>query len=123
MKNNKTKGNMGEKLAGEYLEKKGYSIVRTNYKGKVGEIDIIAKKDDYLVFVEVKYRVGLNKGFPKEAVTPLKQKRIIETAYEYISKENPKEENYRFDVVEVLKCEDEKIYVNHIENAFWIEEW
>ena len=106
-------GVKGETEAKEYLIKKGYSILETNYTTKIGEIDIIAKKDDFVVFVEVKNRSSNRFGMPREAVTPYKQNKIRKVALMYITKNHLTNSRLRFDCVEIL---DEKI--THIENAF-----
>ena len=114
---NREKGSFGEKLAAKELIKKGYEIIEFNFCKKGGEIDIIAKKDDVYVFVEVKLRKSLYAGVPCEAVDSVKQKRIIETAIKYIAEKNLYDYAVRFDVIEILDLD--KIYMRHIENAFW----
>lgn len=111
--NNVEKGRIGEKIARRYLKLRLYKILETNYRRKTGEIDIIAKKGRYIIFVEVKYRKNINKGLPREAVTPFKQRQIKRTAEMYIMENNVKND-LRFDVIEIL---DKKI--EHIKNAFW----
>lgn len=68
MKNNRAIGNIYEKKAQSYIEKRGYNIIDTNYYGKHGELDIIAKKDTILVIIEVKYRKSLKYGSGLEAI-------------------------------------------------------
>ncbi len=116
---NKKKGNFGEALAKEHLEKLGYNILEVQYLTPLGEIDIIAKDKETLVFIEVKYRESLEKGHPLEAITKAKQNKIIKTAYYYIV-ENNIEANIRFDAIGILNKE-----LTHIENAFgiWGEKW
>ncbi len=116
---NKKKGDFGESLAKAYLEKKDYAILEMQYSTPRGEIDIIAKDKDTLVFIEVKYRKTTNKGNPLEAITRVKQNKIIKTAYYYIIKNNIKS-NIRFDAIGILNEE-----ITHIENAFgiWGEKW
>jgi len=116
-KENRSKGNKGERLAAKELMKKGYEVLDMNFCRKGGEIDIIAQKDDSIVFVEVKYRKSLENGIPCEAVDVRKQKRIIETAKKYIDENHLYDSSFRFDVVEIL--ESDRIYMRHIENAFW----
>ena len=116
-KDNRLKGNKGESIAARELVKKGYEILDTNFCRKGGEIDIIAKISDAVVFAEVKYRKSLENGAPCEAVDIRKQKRIIETAKKYIDEKNLYESSFRFDVIEIL--ETDRIYMRHIENAFW----
>ena len=112
--NNVEKGILGEKIATEYLKSKGAYILENNYKIKSGEIDIIAKLDDELVFVEVKYRKNFIYGGPECAVNFKKRKHMIESAMCYMAQ---KYENVdiscRFDVVAITGSE-----IHLIKNAF-----
>lgn len=116
--NTRKKGNDGEKIAVTELIKKGYTILETNYYGSHGEIDIIAKHDGYIIFVEVKLRKSLSNGYPSEAVDKRKQTRIIRTAEEYIYKNKIGEVDFRFDVMEII-CSGDRVLLNHIVDAFW----
>lgn len=113
-KNNRAKGTVYEKRAVLFLQKNGYEILERNFYTKFGEIDIIARKDGYLIFVEVKYRKNNHSGNALEAVTPLKQRRILSSAkvYLYTTKYNM-DVPCRFDVV---AFQGEEIV--HIKNAF-----
>ena len=111
--NNKIEGQLGESLAYNYLKKHGYKILEKNYTNKIGEIDLIAKKGDYIVFVEVKNRASAKFGLPREAVTLYKQNKIRNVALGYLKETNNLESNVRFDVVDILGGE-----ITHIENAF-----
>ena len=113
--NNKEKGYLGEQIALNYLLKKGANILNRNYRIKSGEIDIIAKINEELVFIEVKSRNNIKFGYPAEAVNYNKIKKIINTAKYYILKNNLNNIPIRFDVIEVY-LKDKKI--NHIVNAF-----
>ncbi len=113
MQNNRQKGNIAEKKAIDFLINKGYSIIATNYQKQVGEIDIIAKKDTYIVFIEVKYRKNINKGYPREAVSLKKQQKIKNTALYYIEENNLNNIDFSFDVIEIIGDN-----ITHIENAF-----
>jgi putative endonuclease len=86
---NQILGKKGEQIALIFLKKKGYSILSQNFKCKTGEIDIIVKKDECTIFVEVKTRIGNTYGLPEEAVTSWKIKSIIKTA-DYFMMVNPK---------------------------------
>ncbi|MBR6789218.1 MAG: YraN family protein [Clostridia bacterium] len=114
-KNNKTIGNNGEKIAEEYLKSKGYLILDRNFQTELGEIDIIASKDEYLVFVEVKAKRGDGFGYPSEAVTLSKQRKIAMVASQYVKVNMYFGSAMRFDVIEVYLAENR---INHIENAF-----
>lgn len=111
--NNRVIGRKGEEIATRFLTKQGYEIIDRNYICRLGEIDIICKDKDYLVFVEVKYRKNTNKGFPIEAVGYYKQKRIIKVATYYVKEKHMYNLNIRFDVVEIV---NNRIRV--VKNAF-----
>lgn len=110
---NKIRGNAGEILAVNFLKSKKYQIIQTNYSNKIGEIDIIAKKDGVLVFVEVKSRATLAFGRPIEAVDFRKQNKIRTTAELYLAFKHMSEHDVRFDVIEIVGDQ-----INHVENAF-----
>lgn len=123
MSKNLNKGKKGEDIAIIYLRNKGYKILARNYFSDFGEIDIIAQKENYIVFVEVKTRKKHTKFTAFEAVDIIKQKKIIKTAMIYLTKNNLNLQP-RFDVIAVnfdknfLKenfCKEEII---HIKNAF-----
>ena len=112
--NKREQGSHYETMAAEYLKNKGYEIILQNFFSKNGEIDIIAKDTDTLVFCEVKYRSNARYGLPEEAVDYRKQDKIRKTAAYYLYRNNfPVETRVRFDVIAVL---GEKI--THIEDAF-----
>ena len=110
---NKLKGDFGEEKAAKYLKKQKYKIIKRNFKNNIGEIDIIAKYEKTVVFVEVKTRTDEKYGFASEAVDLKKQQKIRAVASMYAQKENI--DNMRFDVIEVYLKEDR---INHIINAF-----
>lgn len=113
-------GKLGERFAADYLQKKGYRVVASNYHSRYGEIDLIVQKEAYTVFVEVKVRSSLSHGLPREAVTRSKRMKIIRTAMQYIG-ENPQDTQYRFDVIEMITQDQQSFQVLslvHIENAF-----
>lgn len=96
---NKNVGSRAEELACRYLVSLGYKILERNYLIRGGEIDIIAKDKDYLVFVEVKARYSHDFGLPIEAITPWKVKALLKTALFYIQKVGWGDKGYRLDVV------------------------
>ena len=114
MQNNRKIGNIAEKRALDFLINKGYSIIATNYQKQFGEIDIIAKKDTYIFFIEVKYRINIKRGYPREAVSLKKQEKIKNTALYYISENNLNNIDFSFDVIEIIDKD-----IIHIENAFY----
>ncbi len=93
-------GEKGEELAVRFLKKKGYKIIKQNYKTRIGEIDIIAKDRESLVFIEVKTRESIEYGLPFEAVNSAKKRKIRNVALLYLKrlKEIPP---CRFDVVSI----------------------
>ena len=118
MKNRRQKfGEQGEALAVRHLKKAGYKIIETNYRTRLGEIDIIAKDKDTIVFVEVKTRTSVHFGSPKWAVTPRKQKKISMVALYYLKATDQCTARARFDVVAVISNRD-KPQVEIIKNAF-----
>ncbi|MBI2595602.1 YraN family protein [Candidatus Daviesbacteria bacterium] len=96
---NKRTGKKGEELACNYLKKSGYKILSRNFLIRGGEIDIIARDGDILVFVEVKARYSHEYGLPKESITPWKIKALKKSALFYIQKINWGNNPYRFDLV------------------------
>lgn len=110
---NYIKGKENEIIAKNFLKNKGYKIIECNYKNDIGEIDIIAKQKDVLVFVEVKYRTTNMYGLPREAVGKFKQQKIKQVATIYLQTNKLFDSKIRFDVIEILGDE-----ITHIENAF-----
>jgi len=120
-KNNKKLGNDGENTACLFLETKGYKIIEKNYRANRKEIDIIAQKDGYIIFAEVKTRSSKIYGTPSESVNIKKQQNIISAAKQFFLKsENSYSElQPRFDVIEIYRdSKTKKDYVRHIEGAF-----
>ena len=118
MKNRRQKfGEKGEAIAVRQLKKAGYKIIDTNYRTQLGEIDIIAKEKDTIVFVEVKARRSVHFGSPKQAVTLQKQKKISMVALYYLKTIGQSSAKARFDVVAVIANRDEP-RVEIIKNAF-----
>ena len=117
-------GARGEARALELLEKKGFELVERNYRSEYGEIDIIVKNSEYLVFVEVKTRRISSIERPSVWVDRKKQKKLIKTAQIFMT-ENKTELQPRFDIVEVVNnTETGESYLEHIDNAFDVqEEW
>lgn len=122
-KNNKNKkiGHIQEKIAIDFLVKNGYNIKISNYTKQCGEIDIIAQKDNYIHFIEVKYRKNLDYGYPREAVTKSKQNKIKKTALYYIQdiQESITSDEYNdlgfsFDIIEIIDTQ-----INYMPNAFY----
>lgn len=115
-------GERGEDLAMRYLAGKGYSLVERNYRTRRGEVDLVVRRENVLVFVEVKLRRGSSFGDPLEAVTPRKQGRLRLAAEEYLA-ELAEEvllglDEIRFDVVGIRVRGGGLPEFRHVENAF-----
>ncbi len=112
--NNRALGTEYEEKAANHLIKNGYTILERNFRSKSGEIDIIAQNDGYLCFIEVKYRSSYSKGYPAEAITPNKMRRITRTAMFYMLLHKlPENTPCRFDAVVILDHD-----ITLIKNAF-----
>ena len=113
-------GKKGEKAAESYLKKQGYRILKRNYRTKVGEIDLIAEHKTVLVFIEVKSRANSTLEHPFEAVTLRKQKKIAQTAQNFLVQNNVGEREIRFDVVSVLLDNEnpDSLKVEVLQDAF-----
>ena len=111
-------GKQGEALAVAYLIRLGYRILRTNYRCRLGEIDIIAEEKGTLVFVEVKCRSSKAFGEPYEAVTRTKMLQMSKVALDYLSRRNLYGKSARFDVVSVKLLDDNQPGIELIRNAF-----
>ena len=99
--NNIEKGKLGEEIASRYIQSKGGIIIEQNYRTKIGEIDLIAKINGELVFVEVKSRSSINYGYPSEAVNYKKQRKITNVAKYYILDNSLENVSVRFDIIEI----------------------
>lgn len=95
-------GRSGEELAEAFLKKSGYKILARNYKTKLGEVDIIAREEDCICFIEVKARNTADFGLPKEAVGTRKQRQIAKAALVFLKEKKLLDNVARFDVVSVL---------------------
>lgn len=110
---NYAKGKYGEALAEKFLLKQKYKIIERNYRNKIGEIDLIAKDDTVLVFVEVKFRSSAVFGLPREAVNAHKIQKIQNAALLFLQEKGLENQEIRFDVVDILGET-----ITHIKNAF-----
>lgn len=114
MENRRKIGSIYEQIAAQALEDQGYVIVERNYRCTFGEVDLIARHDGFLVFVEVKYRKTEKYGLPVESVGYKKQKNISKVARQYIARKRfTKMPKVRFDIVGILGQE-----VTIYQNAF-----
>ena len=110
-------GKAAENAAAKFLKAKGYKILERNYKNKFGEIDIIAKYQGVICFLEVKARHSLDLGLPQEAVSTSKQRQICRVAVYYLKSNNLLERPARFDVLALLYV-DSQPEISLITNAF-----
>lgn len=114
---NKDVGDLGEEIAREYLEKKGYKILDQNYKNKIGELDIVAKDGSVFVFVEVKTKTSERFGKPEEMVNFWKQKKLLAVSKFYVLENKLEGKEVRIDVVTVNFDDPDEVRVEHFENA------
>lgn len=114
-----TLGSRGEQLAAQYLQDKGYTIIERNFTvHKVGEIDLITKKGDEIVFIEVKTRTGIQYGYPEEAVDWRKMKKISRAAQYFLSIKHLHYAYIRFDVISVhIHDKNQLPTITHIEDV------
>ena len=117
MKSTRAIGNSGERNAVSFLERQGFAILDRNYTFDHGEVDVVAKDGDELVFVEVKLRRTTRFGLPEEAVTPAKQELIRRTAEGYVQEKKLNNISCRFDVIAIIDENGLKKFV-HYKNAF-----
>lgn len=116
---NKLIGNYGENISLKFLKEKNYEILHENFRTRNGEIDLICKYKEIIIFIEIKSRYSYTLGNPCEAVTYFKQKKIISISNYYIHKYNLYNYNCRFDVIEIFfNNKNNKYIINHIEDAF-----
>lgn len=112
-------GDAGEAAALAFLQQQGYELVARNFHSRYGEIDLIVKNTEELVFVEVKTRRDTALSRPASFVDQRKQQKLIKTALVFLG-ENPPDLQPRFDVIEVINSPG-GVRVEHLKNAFWAE--
>jgi putative endonuclease len=111
-------GQRGEDLAAAFLQRRGYDLVVRNWRCRAGEIDIVARQGDTLVFVEVRTRRGPTWGTPEESITAPKKARLIELAQTYLQELAAVEQLWRIDVIAILLgTQGHAAHINHIESA------
>ena len=108
------KGEAYEEQAAEFLKAAGFEIVDRNWSCPMGELDIVARKADLLVFAEVRARSNPGYGTPADSVTPAKRAKIVKAAMAYIKARRPGAGEYRFDVIAIVPGGEPE----HIEEAF-----
>ena len=115
-------GREGESAALAFLKKKGYRILEKNFRARVGEIDIIAEQVGVIVFIEVKARTSHEFGHPFMAITPAKQRKIIQTAKSFLARKRIFDKPMRFDVVALTSDagSPDSWQIELLENAFQV---
>ena len=117
-RNLRREGGRGEEIAARFLAGHGYRILERNFRfRRKGEIDIVAREGEYLVFCEVKMRTGDSYGLPEYAVTPLKQDTIRRTAAAYLALKGVRDQPCRFDVV-TIRFRGTEPEITLLRNAF-----
>lgn len=114
----KSFGTQGEDAAADYLCRQGYRILKRNYRLALGEVDIVALRDECVVFVEVKTREGEFYGDPFEAVHVKKQNTIRKMAECFLAFAGLEDFDVRFDVISVLGTEKDGFVIDHLQDAF-----
>ncbi len=116
MQNNRSLGTEKEALAIKFLEEQGVNVLAKNFYFRGGELDLIVKDGEYICFVEVKYRKSKSYGFPEEAVTATKQRKIIQGAKVFLYQNHYSTDTpCRFDVISIYQDE-----ITWIKDAFYL---
>ncbi len=114
----KSTGDLGERLALEFLRKRGYRILETNFRCRAGEIDIIARQGETLVFVEVRTKTNLEFGSPEESLSQAKREHLTSAAETYLQAQSPAPASWRIDLVAIeLDADSRARRIDLIENA------
>lgn len=113
-------GLQGERVAERWLNAHGWTVLQRRYRSGHRDIDLIAKRDQLIAFVEVKARMGAMFGDPVEAVNWKKRNELVRSALTWIDRHGRPGEAYRFDVIGVL-VSGQRVRVRHVQNAFTIQ--
>ncbi len=116
MNSNKETGQTGEDLAANYLQKNGFKILNKNWRWGSREIDIIASKNQYIHFIEVKTRTGKKYGYPDDAVSKMKIRFMMDAAEEYLFR-NPGWKRIQFDIL-AIELGGKEIVYTYIEDVY-----
>lgn len=111
-------GKIGEQLARTFLENKGFQILETNWRYRRAELDLIAKNDETLVFIEVKTRSTDLFGQPTEAISFRKQRLLADAASAYME-QSAHDAAIRFDVISIIYRDEKHYTIEHFEDAFF----
>lgn len=115
---NITTGKKGEQIACDFLQKRGYTIITTNWHCQFGEIDIIAQKDTKLIFVEVKTRRTSSTEFAFSSITQSKREKFINAVYLYLDENKLDNANWCIDVIAIALQNGGTVKIDHREDAF-----
>ena len=113
-----SRGRRGEEMAARFLERRGYRILRRNCRNKYGEVDLVARDGDEVVFVEVKTRVSSDWGDPAQAVNRPKQRRLRLAAERFATRAKIRDFPLRFDVIAIILPDEGESDIKHYKNAF-----
>jgi len=111
-------GDKGESIACDYLIKKGYTIIETNWSTRFGELDIIAKQTDSYIFVEVKSRHSKNTESAFASITPAKREKMIKAIYQYLHDKELDDVDWRVDAIGIALRQNQPPLIDHVEDAF-----
>ena len=111
-------GRLGEKLAGRFLRELGYQILTTNYRCRQGEVDIVARDGEEVVFVEVRTRRSQGFGTPQESLTRPKMRRLVATCQDYLQGYGGADTNWRIDLVSIRLNHGNRLEdIDHLRHA------
>jgi putative endonuclease len=111
-------GQWGEQFAGDYLAARGYTILDRNVRTPYGEIDLVARQGETIVFIEVKTRSSTEFGYPEEAITTKKREHLLRASQAYLQVHAESACDWRIDVIAIQRSKTEKIpELKHFENA------
>src|SRR5215217_2849709 len=115
---NKPLGDRGERMAADFLERAGWTILARNFRLGHREVDLVARRGEVVAFVEVKTRAGLGYGHPLEAITALKRREIQRVAQIWVERHGREGDVYRYDAVAVLILAGGEPEIEHVEDAW-----
>ena len=110
-------GQLGQKIARDWIVARGYQLLEENFYTRVGEIDLVLKDDDQLIFAEVKTRLSADYGAPEEAITKSKLEKIYQAGLVYIEQKNIQDDNFRLDCLAIeIDRQNKKALIRHHKN-------
>jgi putative endonuclease len=115
-------GRWGESQAAQYLSQKGFTILERNARTPYGELDLITRENDTLVFIEVKTRASTSLGPPEVSVSTTKQKHLLAAAQAYVQAHSELIQDWRIDVIAILRLKDRPPQIEHFENIITRED-